>query len=145
MLQVTKIFRFETAHAIHGYNGHCKNIHGHSYVLHVTVGSEIGNVEFLPKPGFVIDFKDLKKLVHSIIVNQFDHHLILSEDFLAEHPNTGNPENLIVWKMEPTAENILLYIRNILLKELPPQILLRKLKIYETSDSYAEWENTGIK
>ncbi|MBL7760016.1 MAG: 6-carboxytetrahydropterin synthase [Sediminibacterium sp.] len=145
MLQVTKIFRFETAHAIHGYNGHCRNIHGHSYVLHVTVGTEISDQEYLPKPGFVIDFKDLKKMVNEIIVNQFDHHLILSEDFLAEHPNTGTPENLIIWKMEPTAENILLYIRNRLLKALPANMLLRKLKIYETSDSYAEWENAGIK
>jgi len=43
--------------------------------------------------------------------------------------------------MEPTAENILLYIRNVLLAELPTEIRLRKLKIYETSDSYAEWLN----
>ena len=143
MLQVTKIFRFETAHAIHGYDGHCKNIHGHSYVLHVTVGRDIDDVDFLVKPGFVIDFKDLKKMVNTIIVDQFDHHLVLSEDFLAEHPNTGSPENLIVWKMEPTAENILLYIRNVLLQKLPSGIKLRKLKIYETSDSYAEWENSA--
>ena len=39
MLLLTKIFDFETAHAIDGYNGMCKNIHGHSYELHVTVGS----------------------------------------------------------------------------------------------------------
>jgi len=143
MIQVTKIFRFETAHAIHGYNGHCRNIHGHSYVLHVTVGSDTDDVAYLPKPGFVIDFKDLKKIVNRIIVEQLDHRLILSTDFLAEHPHTAASENLIVWEMEPTAENILLYVRNVLLAELPADIRLRKLKIYETSDSYAEWENTA--
>lgn len=143
MLQVTKIFRFETAHAIHGYNGHCKNIHGHSYVLHVTVGTNIGDIAYLPKPGFIIDFKDLKKWVNEIIIQEFDHCLILSADFIKEHPNTVSTENLIVWEMEPTAENILLYIRNKLQEAIPANILLRKLIIYETSDSYAEWENTA--
>lgn len=142
MLKVTKIFRFETAHAIHGYNGHCKNIHGHSYVLHVTVGAPIGDTAFLPKPGFIVDFKDLKKWVNTIIIEEFDHCLILSEDFIKEHPNTVSAENLFIWKMEPTAENILLYIRNKLLKMLPEHILLKKLTIYETNDSYAEWETT---
>jgi 6-pyruvoyltetrahydropterin/6-carboxytetrahydropterin synthase len=69
--------------------------------------------------------------------------LILSQDFLAEHPHAAASENLIVWEMEPTAENILLYIRNVLLAELPTETRLRKLKIYETSDSYAEWESTA--
>jgi len=142
MLQVTKIFRFETAHAIHGYNGHCKNIHGHSYVLHVTVGAEIEDSAYLPKPGFILDFKDLKKWVNEIIIQEFDHCLILSADFIKEHPNTVSTENLIVWEMEPTAENILLYIKNKLQEALPNHILLRKLIIFETSDSYAEWENT---
>ncbi|MDP1843971.1 MAG: 6-carboxytetrahydropterin synthase [Sediminibacterium sp.] len=143
MLQVTKIFRFETAHAIHGYNGHCKNIHGHSYVLHVTVGADIGDIKYLPKPGFIIDFKDLKKWVNEIIIHEFDHCLILSTDFIKEHPNTVNSENLIVWEMEPTAENILLYIRNKLQEAIPANILLRKLIIFETNDSYAEWENNA--
>lgn len=143
MIQVTKIFRFETAHAIHGYNGHCRNIHGHSYVLHVTVGSDADDMAYLPKPGFVIDFKDLKKIVNRIIVDELDHRLILSQDFLAEHPHAAASENLIIWEMEPTAENILLYIKNVLLAELPTEIRLRKLKIYETSDSYAEWESTA--
>ncbi len=142
MLKVTKIFRFETAHAIHGYNGHCKNIHGHSYVLHVTVGASIGDTAFLPKPGFIVDFKDLKKWVNSIIIQEFDHCLILSEDFIKEHPNTVSAENLFIWEMEPTAENILLYIRNKLLTMLPKNIFLKKLTIYETNDSYAEWETT---
>ena len=41
MLKLTKIFHFEMAHAIHGYAGACKHIHGHSYELHVTVTEKI--------------------------------------------------------------------------------------------------------
>jgi 6-pyruvoyltetrahydropterin/6-carboxytetrahydropterin synthase len=139
MLRVTKIFRFETAHAIYGYAGSCKNIHGHSYVLHVTVQSADHDDDFLPAPGFVIDFKELKKLVNTYVVDRFDHRIILSEQYLAMHPHLSELENMEIWPMEPTAENILLDVRNNLASKLPSSVKLSNLKLYETADSYAEW------
>ncbi|MEN9684876.1 MAG: hypothetical protein RLZZ28_662 [Bacteroidota bacterium] len=140
MLQVTKIFRFETAHAIHGYNGHCKNIHGHSYVLHVTVAMAGHNSGFIESPGFIIDFKDLKQYVNEKVISRFDHQLILSEAFIKANPTVAESENIHIWKVEPTAENILLHIRNELQQVFPPEVVLHKLTIFETSDSYAVWE-----
>lgn len=61
MLMVTKIFQFEMAHAIYGYPGACKNIHGHSYELHVTVSADYKKRSYIPDTGFIIDFKELKK------------------------------------------------------------------------------------
>ena len=79
VVRVTKIFRFEMAHALWGYDGLCKNIHGHSYVLKVTVsGTPIEDQED-KKLGMVIDFGDLKRLVNKYIVDIFDHSLILNE------------------------------------------------------------------
>ena len=40
MIRITKEFKFEMAHALHGYDGLCKNIHGHSYRLWVTIRGE---------------------------------------------------------------------------------------------------------
>jgi 6-pyruvoyltetrahydropterin/6-carboxytetrahydropterin synthase len=82
MLRVTKIFRFETAHAIFGYPGSCRNIHGHSYVLHVTVQQAQAREGYLPAPGFVIDFKQLKQMVQQAVIEKFDHRLILSANYL---------------------------------------------------------------
>lgn len=141
MLQVTKIFRFETAHAINGYPGQCKNIHGHSYILHVTVAAKYLRDDYLPSSGFIIDFKELKNLVQTRVIKEFDHQLILSKEYIKNNVAAGNLKNLSVWEMEPTAENILLYIKNVLHKELPEKVILNKLKLYETSDSYAEWDN----
>jgi 6-pyruvoyltetrahydropterin/6-carboxytetrahydropterin synthase len=140
MLRVTKIFRFETAHAIHGYAGSCRNIHGHSYVLHVTVQLAEPASGFLPAPGFVMDFKDLKRIVNTQVVDHFDHRIILSEAWLASNPSQLALENLEVWLVEPTAENILLKVRDNLQAALPGEVKLHSLKLYETSDSYAEWE-----
>jgi len=139
MLQLTKIFHFETAHALHGYAGACKNIHGHSYELHVTVSSDNDYQNYIPAPGFMIDFKEIKKLVNVLVVEKFDHKVILSKDFLSDNPSFSSQENLVIFEAEPTAENLLIYILSNIQKGLPSNIQLVKLKLYETNDSYAEW------
>ena len=141
MIQVTKIFRFETAHAIHGYNGHCRNIHGHSYELHVTVISANDQGNYLPAPGFIIDFKEIKKLVTSSVIEIFDHKVLLSRDFILANPAFASQENLVTWETEPTAENMLLFIKQTLNEKLPAEVTLVQLKLFETKDSYAEWIN----
>ena len=141
MISVTKIFRFETAHAIYGYEGPCKHIHGHSYVLHVTVASSAADKDnYIEKPGFVVDFKVLKKIVQEAIVERLDHKLILSKEYLATKPTLKNEENLDVWEMEPSAENILFFSKQKIGTALPKNIKLVKLRLYETADSFAEWQ-----
>ncbi len=138
MIRLTKVFHFETAHAIYGYEGQCKNIHGHSYELHVTVSGETPTSEFLPAPGFLLDFKDIKKAGKEV-VKLLDHKIVLSQDFVAVHPEISTHENLEIWPCEPTAENILLYVKRIFDKNLPSTVKPVQLKLYETKDSYAEW------
>ncbi len=141
MLSLTKIFHFEMAHAIHGYPGACKNIHGHSYELHVTVTAEAHVQNYIPAPGFILDFKELKHLVTAAIIHTFDHKLVLSQAYLQSNPAFISAENLVSWEAEPTAENLLLYIKNTINKKLPADVQLVQLKLFETKDSYAEWTN----
>jgi 6-pyruvoyltetrahydropterin/6-carboxytetrahydropterin synthase len=139
MIKLTKIFHFEMAHAIHGYAGTCKNIHGHSYELHVSISSVSSEAVYIPAPGFLIDFKEIKKRVKTVVTDKLDHSLMLSGHFIAEHPEFTSSENLVIFEAEPTAENLLLYIKQILIKTLPDKIKLVHLKLFETKDSYAEW------
>lgn len=139
MLSITKIFNFEMAHAINGYEGACRHIHGHSYQLHVSVSLAKDNSEFISSPGFIIDFKVLKQIVESAVVGILDHKLVLSRDYLSNKPYVELLENLIVWEFEPTVENILLYIKDAVRRELPVDLRLTALKLYETKDSYCEW------
>lgn len=139
MISLTKIFHFEMAHAIHGYSGACKNIHGHSYELHVSVSSAIKVTDYIPSPGFLIDFKEIKKLVTEAIIRKFDHQLVLSEGYIEMNKNLMAADNLFVFEAEPTAENLLICIRKTLEKQLPENIRLTHLKLFETKDSYAEW------
>jgi 6-pyruvoyltetrahydropterin/6-carboxytetrahydropterin synthase len=144
MINLTKIFHFEMAHAIHGYPGQCQNIHGHSYELHVTVSSKAEYNDYIPSPGFVIDFKDIKSIVKGLVIECLDHKLVLSQAFLKEYTSLKKAENLVIWKQEPTAENMLVFIQQILSKTLRDDVQLAQLKLYETKDSYAEWINDDL-
>ena len=131
------------AHAIHGYEGACRHIHGHSYQLHVAVCAGLHH-DYLPAPGFAIDFKALKKLVNAAVVELLDHKLVLSKAFLLAHPFTAMQPNLVVWEVEPSAENMLHFMQLAIIAKLPPGAKLVSLRLYETKDSYAEWFNDDI-
>jgi len=141
IIRVSKIFRFEMAHALWGYDGLCKNIHGHSYILRITVtGRPIQN-ETDVKLGMVIDFGDLKRIVNQNIVDVFDHSLVLSKkapvEKLQEIPEMFTRR---MWfDFQPTAENLVVYFADILKDKLPPSIHLHSIRLYETANSYAEW------
>jgi len=139
MTTFTKIFSIEMAHAISGYDGPCSHIHGHSYVLHVTVGKKDPDGEPFPPPGFVIDFKALKSIVQEKVVCKLDHALVLSRDYQDRHPGIGAQENLFTWDMEPSAANMLFYVRHQLDGQLPAGTWLQRLLLFETAGSYAEW------
>jgi len=129
------------AHALWGYDGLCKNIHGHSYILKVTVsGIPIDDPEDL-KEGMVIDFGDLKKVAKKHIVDVFDHCVVLNKKAPVEK-FVGVEEMFdrkIYTDFQPTAENLVIYYAEILKKELNPEVMLESVVLYETANSYAEW------
>lgn len=141
LIRITKEFKFEMAHALKGYDGLCKNIHGHSYELKVTVsGYSITDVNS-PKLGMVMDFGDLKKIVNDEIVNQFDHALVLSEkmsgSLITELKNQF--ERIIITNYNPTSEMMLIDFAARLKSRLPENIALKYMLLRETVTSYAEW------
>ena len=140
-IRITKIFNFEMAHALWNYNGACRNIHGHSYNLFVTVIGEIVNDKNNPKCGMAIDFADLKKIVNEHIVNKFDHALVISSE--APYENLLKTEQMFdkveIFAHQPTCENLVIEIAERIKKHLPDNIKLYSIKLAETATSYAEW------
>jgi 6-pyruvoyltetrahydropterin/6-carboxytetrahydropterin synthase len=141
-IRITKKFSFETGHALYGYDGKCKNVHGHSYKLSVTViGSPIENRNDV-KFGMVIDFTDLKKIVKEEIVDQFDHATVFNEttphvDLAHELKNRGH--HVILVDYQPTSENMVIDFAQRIIGRLPDDIKLFSLKLQETDSSFAEW------
>jgi len=141
-IRITKKFTFETAHALYGYDGKCKNLHGHSYKLFVTViGSPIEDSNN-PKYGMVIDFGDLKKIVKEEIEDVFDHATLFNKntphvDLAQELINRGH--HILLLDYQPTTELMVIDFAEKIKKKLPATIQLHSLKLQETETSYAEW------
>ncbi len=142
MIRITKIFTFETAHVLYNYDGKCKNIHGHSYKLFVTVkGTPIDDLEN-PKNGMVVDFGDIKKIAKEEIVNIWDHAVLINGN--SPHLELGKDmENkghkVIFCNFQPTCENMLYEIASKIKNRLPKDVSLAYLKLHETETSYGEW------
>ena len=141
-IRITKQFSFETGHALYGYDGKCKNVHGHSYKLSVTVSGkpilDASHVKF----GMVIDFGDLKKIVKEEIVDQFDHATVFNQntphvELANELKNRGH--HVILVDYQPTSENMVTDYAARIKNRLPHDVELHSLKLQETESSFAEW------
>ena len=141
-IRITKQFSFETGHALYGYDGKCKNVHGHSYKLSVTVTgepiSDNSNVKF----GMVIDFGDLKKIVKEEIVDLFDHATVFNKntphvELAKELQDRGH--HVLLVDYQPTSEMMVIDFAKKIKARLPENIELFAVKLQETETSYAEW------
>lgn len=141
LIRVTREFTFEMAHALRNYDGPCRNVHGHSYKLFVTVsGVPVTDVNN-PKLGMVIDFTELKNIVLGKIVNVFDHSVVVSRDFDKDKMDMMIKTfgNTVILDYQPTCENLVADFADRIKGTLPSGTFLHSLKLYETAKSYAEW------
>ena len=141
LIRITKEFKFEMAHALKGYDGPCRNIHGHSYELKVTIAGHPITDENNPKLGMVMDFGDLKQIVRKTIVDEFDHALVLNNKMPQALVTElkGNFDRILMLDYQPTSELMIVDFANRIKAELPEGISLKYLLLRETVTSYAEW------
>lgn len=141
IIRVTSEFTFEMAHVLNNYDGPCRNVHGHSYRLFVTLSGLPAGGQDNPKIGMVIDFTELKKIVLDTIVDQFDHSVVVSRSIdsakLEMFKNTFG--NTVIVDYQPTCENLVADFAQRLSTKFPPGVKLHNLRLYETARSYAEW------
>ena len=147
-LTVTKRFTFDCAHMLTGHEGLCQNLHGHTYLLDVTVSHKHGKIKDGPSAQMVIDFKTLKDIVNSLIVNKFDHSLVVdktndvgvvgAEGHFAEVGRLFNLR-LVEFPGRPTAENMAEFFFDIVVGAFDKtDIVVEGIRVWETATSYAE-------
>ena len=141
IIRLTKEFSFEAAHALGGYDGPCREIHGLSYRLFVTIKGEPSTDPMNPKQGMVMDFGVLKKIVNEEIISHFDHALVLrsTADEGLRRVLAEQFDNVVTVEYQPTCENMLDDFAHRLMKRLPEGVMLHSLRLHETASSYAEW------
>jgi len=141
VIRVTKEFGFEMAHVLWNYDGPCRNVHGHSYKLFVTLSGIPVEDPDNPKNGMVIDFTDLKRIIKDKIITVFDHSVVVSKKYDREKMEMFLKlfGNTVLVDYQPTCENMVQDFAARIISCLPQQVKLHSLKLYETATSYAEW------
>lgn len=135
MITVTKTIKFDAAHVLTNHQGLCKNLHGHTYRVDISVSQCNGD-----QSDMVIDFKDLKIIASEIICDRFDHAFIYNTESPGEREIAAVVEKhgmrTVAIGFRSTAENLAaLFFRE--LKERLPS--LSAVKVWETAQSCAEF------
>ena len=135
MITVTKTVKFDAAHVLTNHQGLCKNLHGHTYRVDVSVSQAEDDDR-----DMVIDFKDLKTIANEVICDRFDHAFIYNTESAGEKEIAAvvekNGMRTVAIPFRSTAENLAKMFYNELKSRVPG---LSAVKVWETADSCAEF------
>lgn len=143
LIRLKKEYGFEMSHALYGHPGPCNNIHGHSYVLSVTIKGEPLLKADHPTNGMLLDFYELDRIVNKLIVDKFEHFLVLDKRVirseLLESLSDMGVSQIMHFDGQPTCENLVLNMADTLSKAFPAGISLHSLTLKESPGALAEW------
>ena len=134
MTTVTKTVKFDAAHVLTDHQGLCRNLHGHTYRVDVSVATETDG-------DMVVDFKELKAVANEVICDRFDHAFIYNTRSAGESEIAAVVEKhgmrTVAIPFRSTVENLARMFYGELRARLPG---LSSVKVWETSDNCAEYK-----
>lgn len=143
-MQITTRLEFDSGHRIPNHKSQCRNLHGHRYVLEITLSGDIIKQENASENGMVMDFSDVKAIAKESVVNVWDHAFLVYQhdkdvlNFLNSLPD----HKTVVFPTVPTAENMALEAFRILKSKYHDtygnHLKLEKVRLYETPNSWAD-------
>lgn len=135
-MQITKSIEWAMAHRLPDHKGLCKNIHGHTYKAVITISGQTN------KQNMLMDFTELKEIMNKVIIEPFDHALVLRDnDPILKRLLKSRLKIRVIYGQNPTAEVLANYFRGAIHVELE----LRKtnckmvsVEVFETQTSSAK-------
>lgn len=145
-MKITRRLEFDAGHRIPAHASQCRNLHGHRYVLEITLTGETRRHEGAGDDGMVLDFSDVKAIACQAIVNPWDHaFLVYAGDTPVRQFLESLPDHkTVVLPLVPTAENM----ARIAFDTLAPlfaeaygtRLQLTRVRLYETPNCWADAE-----
>ncbi|NMG66570.1 6-carboxytetrahydropterin synthase QueD [Azoarcus indigens] len=143
-MRITRRLEFDAGHRIPDHASQCRHLHGHRYVLEVTLSGDIIKADGQPVNGMVMDFADVKRIANEQVVSRWDHAFLvyrgdsLVVDFLATVPG----HKTVVLDVVPTAENLAAVAFRILDAAYQDiygnHLRLERVRLYETPNCWAD-------
>ena len=141
---VTKHLHFCAAHRLHGDNGPCAFLHGHNYMVDITIR---GVVALLEPDGILINFRTIKALCQEWLDKYWDHCFIHGPDtfskqiaaLLVQTPAKGvtlaSGSRTYELSYQPTAENMARFLHETWQRDI--KLPIDSITVWETPDSFA--------
>lgn len=143
---ITRRLEFDAGHRIPDHKSQCRNLHGHRYVIEITLQGEVIEAAGDSSNGMVMDFSDIKHIAKELVVDVWDHAFLVYRgdeaiaSFLATLPN----HKTVVLDKIPTAENLARIAFDLLYpayqNNYGNHLQLKKIRLYETPNCWADVE-----
>ncbi len=142
--QITRKVEFDAGHRIPSHDSKCRNVHGHRYVLEVTIEGPVKANRGLSDDGMVVDFSNIKQILNDLFVDKWDHAFLVYEldsSMRAALESLFVGHNTVVLPFIPTAEKLAEYVFDtlsdyLILVNSPCKVF--RVKLYETPNCFAE-------
>jgi len=141
---ITRRLEFDAGHRISTHNSQCRHLHGHRYVIEITLSGDIIADEGVAEQGMVMDFSEVKRIAKTQLVDQWDHaFLVYSGDTpVINFLQTMEDHKTVVFESQPTAENLAITAFRILDEAYQDsygnQLRLEQVRLFETPNCWAD-------
>jgi 6-pyruvoyltetrahydropterin/6-carboxytetrahydropterin synthase len=143
-MQITTRLEFDAGHRIPNHKSQCRNLHGHRYVLEITLSGDIINQEKTSENGMVMDFSDVKKIARESVVDVWDHAFLVykNDAEVLNFLNSLTNHKTVIFPSVPTAENMAAEAFRILKNQYKDtygnHLKLERVRLFETPNSWAD-------
>jgi 6-pyruvoyltetrahydropterin/6-carboxytetrahydropterin synthase len=143
-MQITRRLEFDAGHRIPDHQSHCRHLHGHRYVIEITLAGEVIQASGQPMNGMVMDFSEVKSLALASLVDSWDHAFIVyrGDTAIVEFLKTIPGHKTVVLDVVPTAENLAAIafakLDAVYRDRYGNHLQLERIRLYETPNCWAD-------
>jgi 6-pyruvoyltetrahydropterin/6-carboxytetrahydropterin synthase len=143
-MQITRRLEFDAGHRIPNHNSQCKHLHGHRYIIEITLSGDVITTEGVSEQGMVMDFSDVKRIAKERVVDAWDHAFLVyrGDKAVLDFLNTLPDHKTVVLEVIPTAENLAKVAFDLLLDAYSDNfgnhLRLERVRLYETPNNWAD-------
>ena len=141
---ITRRLEFDAGHRISTHNSQCRHLHGHRYVIEISLSGNIISDEGVPEQGMVLDFSAIKRIAKEVIVDKWDHAFLVyaGDKPVVDFLQSIEDHKTVIFDSQPTAENLAVKAFQLLDRAFEAaygnRLRLEQVRLYETPNCWAD-------
>lgn len=147
---ITRRLEFDAGHRISTHNSQCRHLHGHRYVIEISLSGNIISDEGVPEQGMVLDFSAIKRIAKEVIVDKWDHAFLVyaGDKPVVDFLQSIEDHKTVIFDSQPTAENLAVKAFQLLDRAFEAaygnRLRLEQVRLYETPNCWADAKREKI-